>query len=129
VLETASIRKKVQGSPRCIKDRGNYHFHFLIHDHPKLSSDRTRGLWQLSKAWREIARGLNYQRTKKLVSVNGTDVQIVDTDGVIGYVLKEAKDWAWKEKERLFFLDGKGLIPIDLSRLKLSGRSFRTLYL
>jgi hypothetical protein len=120
VLEKASIRKKLKGTPHSIKDRGNCHFHFLLHDHPKLSLDPARGLWELGKAWRETARGLNYKSQKKLVSVNGTDVQTVDTDGVIGYVLKEAKDWAWKEKERLFFLDGQGLIPIDLSTLRLT---------
>jgi hypothetical protein len=127
VLEKANIRKKAQGIAHRIKDRGNYHFHFLLHDHPKLSSDPKRGLWQLSKAWREVARRLNHEKTRTLVSVNGTDVQLVVTDGVIGYILKEAKDWSWKDRERLFLLDDEGLLPIDLSQLKLNGRAFRTL--
>jgi hypothetical protein len=127
VLEKTSIRKKIQGSPRCIKDRGNCHFHFLLRDHPKLSSDPTRGLWQLSRAWGEVARGLNYQKTRKLVSVNGTDVQLVVTNGVIGYVLKEAKNSSWKYQERLFYLDREGLLPIDLSQLRFNRRAFRTL--
>jgi len=127
VLEKANVRKKLRGTSQSIKDRSNCHFHFLLHDHPKLSSDPTRGLWEFSKAWREAARGLNYRNTKKLVSVNGTDAQLVASAEVLGYVLKGAKDWGWKDKERLFFLDGKGLIPIDLSQLKFNGRSFRTL--
>jgi hypothetical protein len=127
VLEKASSCKKVKGTVQSIRDRGNCHFHFLLHDHPKLSSDPARGLWELGKAWREAARGLNYKNRKKLVSVNGTDAQLVATTGLFGYVLKEAKDWAWKDRERLFLLDGKGLIPVDLSQLKLNGRPFRTL--
>ena len=119
LLETANICKKTDGASQSIKDRGNHHFHFLLHDHPKLSSDPMRGLWKLDKAWRASACSLNYEKKKKLISVNGTDVQLVATDGVYGYVLKEAKNWAWKYKERLFFLDGEGLIPINLSTMKL----------
>jgi len=127
VLEKASARKKLKGTSHSIKDRGNCHFHFLLHDHPKLSLDPARGLWELGKAWREAARGLNYKSKKKLVSVNGTDAQLVVTTDVIGYVLKEAKDWSWKNKQRLFFLDQEGLIPIDLSQMRLNAPSFRTL--
>lgn len=123
VLEKKSIRKKLKSSSQTIKDRGNCHFHFLLHDHPKLSSDPAKDLRELSKAWHEAARALNYKNGKKLVSVNGTDMQLVVTSDVIGYVLKEAKDWAWKDSERLFLIDGQGLIPIDLSHIKLDGLS------
>ncbi len=119
VLEKKSIRKKLRSTSQTIKDRGNCHFHFLLHDHPKLSSNPAKDLRELSKAWHESARALNYKNGRKLVSVNGTDMQLVVTSDVIGYVLKEAKDWAWKDSERLFLLDGQGLIPIDLSHIKL----------
>jgi hypothetical protein len=114
-LEHADIRKRFSKDGRPLKDRGTCHFHFLLQDHGKLSSDPTLALRQMTEAWEAAARSLNFKKTRKLVSQNGTNVKLVDTTGVYGYILKEAKKKSWRDEERLFFLDGDGLIPIDLT--------------
>jgi hypothetical protein len=114
-LEHANIRKRITEDGRPIKDRGTCHFHFLLHDHPSLDKNPNVALRQVTEAWEAAAQSLNYKKTRKLVSKNGTDVQLFHTTGVYGYILKEARNPSWKHEERLFLLDGKGLIPIDLT--------------
>jgi len=113
-LEHASILKRTHDG-HAIKDRGTCHFHFLLHDHPSFDKDPAIALHEVTQAWEASARSLNYKSTRKLVSVNGTDVQLFETTGVYGYILKEAWMPSWKYQERLFYLDGKGLLHIDAS--------------
>jgi len=121
-LEHASIRKVIGKGmkQRLSKDLGSCHFHFLLQDHPCLDKDPNIALRQLTEAWQKAARSLNYTQTRKLVSVNGTDVQLFETKGLYGYVLKEAKNPDWKNHERLFLMDSEGLLPIDLREYSLS---------
>lgn len=114
VLEHTKL-KKIMEDGTTIKDLGNCHFHFLLHDHPYLDKDPNVGLRQVRSAWDKSARSLNYKRNRKLVSKNGTMTQLFQTKGIYGYVLKEAKDFNWKYQERVFLLDNHGLIPIDFS--------------
>lgn len=114
-LEHASILKRVGKESRRVKDRGSCHFHFLLHDHPCFDHNPDVALRQLTDAWEKAAHGLNYKATRKLVSANGTDVQLIQTNGIYGYILKEAKNPSWRNEERLFFLDGEGLLSIDAS--------------
>jgi hypothetical protein len=114
-LEHANIRKRATKDGRPLKDRGTCHFHFLLHDHPSLDKDPNVALGQLTKAWEAAARSLNYRKTRKLVSKDGTDVQLFHTTGVYGYMLKEAWNPSWKRQERFFVLDGEGLIYVDLT--------------
>jgi len=111
-LEHASILKHSYDG-RVIKDRGTCHFHFLLHDHPCFDRYPEAALHQLTDAWEASARSLNYKATRKLVSVHGTNVQLFETTGVYGYILKEAKTPSWEHLERLFYMDGEGLLHID----------------
>jgi hypothetical protein len=121
-LEHASIRKVVGDDVkrRPCRDLGSCHFHFLLHDHPRLDRDPNIALDQMTAAWGKAARSLNYTQTRKLVSVNGTNVQLFQTKGLYGYVLKEAKNPDWKNNERLFLMDSEGLVPIDLHAYSMS---------
>jgi hypothetical protein len=116
-LEHANILKLDQNE-QAIKDRGTCHFHFLLHDHPNLPKDPAAALQEVTKAWEASARSLNYRKSRKLVSKNGTDVQLFQTTGLYGYILKEAKNPGWEYQERLFYLDGKGLLHIDAALIK-----------
>lgn len=111
-LEHASILKRSYDGHR-IKDRGSCHFHFLLRDHPCFDRNLETAVYQLADAWAASARSLNYRETRKLVSAHGTDVQCVQTNAVTGYILKEARLFSWGQQERLFYLDGKGLLSID----------------
>lgn len=122
ILEHASI-KKVIGKGierRPCKDLGSCHFHFLLQDHACFDQDPNIALVQLTAAWKKAARSLNYTLRRKLVSVNGTNVQLFETKGLYGYVLKEAKNPDWKNHERLFLMDSDGLVPIDLGAYPIS---------
>ncbi len=112
-LEHASIFKQDKDSKAHIRDRGTCHFHFLLKDHPSLHKDPLAALQQVTEAWETSARSLNYKISRKLVSTHGTDVRLIETDGIYGYVLKEAKNPAWKYQERLFYLDKEGLLTVD----------------
>jgi hypothetical protein len=112
-LEHASILKQDKDSKRSIKDGGTCHFHFLLKDHPSLHKDPLAALRQVAEAWETSARSLNYKISRKLVSTHGTDVQLIQTDGIYGYVLKEGKNPVWKYQERLFYLDKEGLLAVD----------------
>lgn len=105
VLEKASILHDDKK-----KDRGNCHFHFLIKAHPSLVGDPQELLGSFEKAFRTAALGLNLHKTKYLVSKEGTNVQLITDEHVFEYVAKEAWHPAWKQEERLFFLDSNGLI-------------------
>jgi hypothetical protein len=118
-LEHASIGKRGRDG-QAIKDRGACHFHFLLQDHLSLSKDPAVALREVTQAWATSARSLNYKSTRKLVSVHGTDVQLFQTTGVYGYILKEAKNPGWEHQERLFYLDGRGLLHVDASVIRAS---------
>jgi hypothetical protein len=92
------------------RDRANCHFHFLFHDHPSLVGSPQKLLERFERAFRSAALGLNLNESRSLVSRNGTNVQLVRDDGVFKYMVKEAKNPAWKQDERLFFLDSDGLV-------------------
>lgn len=119
VLEHASIRKVVGEKRVPVSDRGSCHFHFLLNDHPSLDKDPNVALKQVTEAWERAARSINFRLTKKLVSKNGTDVQLFKTKGVYGYMLKESCNPTWRYQERLFLLDGEGLVALDLARLPM----------
>jgi hypothetical protein len=125
-LEHASILKRSHDD-HVIKDRGSCHFHFLLHDHPCFDKNPDVALHQLTEAWEASARSLNYKVTRKLVSARGTNVQLFETTGVYGYILKEAKTPGWERQELLFYVDGKGLLYIDASVIQRSSMGIRTL--
>ncbi len=108
VLEHADIRKRTKQG-RSIKDRGSCHFHFLLHGHESFETDPTLALAKVKDSWERAAHGLNYKATKKLVGMNGTDVQLVTTTRVQKYLLKEAWHPLWDCSEHLFYLDDNGL--------------------
>lgn len=105
VLEKANIFSNSKK-----RDHGNCHFHFLFHAHSALTGSPQELLERFERAFRSAALGLNLGKTRSLVSKHGTNVQLVRDDRVFGYMVKEAKKPAWKQDERLFFLDGNGLV-------------------
>jgi hypothetical protein len=119
VLEHAGVRK-VAPNGRALKDLGSCHFHFLLQDHPIFHTDLEASLKQVTAAWEKAARSLNYKDTRKLVSFHGTDVQIFQTTGVYGYMLKEAKNHGWEHQERLFYVDREGLLHVDMNLFRKS---------
>ena len=92
------------------RDRGNFHFHFLIKTHPSLTGDPQDLLQRVESAFRSAALGLNLNETHRLVSKLGTDVKLIRDEHIYEYVTKEAWHPAWKQHERLFFLDSAGLV-------------------
>lgn len=125
-LEHASILKRSYDG-QWIKDRGTCHFHFLLHDHACFDVDKDVALHQLTEAWDASARSLNFKKTKKLVSAHGTDVQLVQMKGVCGYILKEAKLSSWARQQRLFYLDGEGLLYIEAAPIQRRQTGIRIL--
>jgi len=105
VMEKASIIRDDKK-----KDRGNFHFHFLIKTHPSLIGDPQDLLQRVENAFRSAALGLNLNETQRLVSKLGTDVKLIRDEHIYEYVTKEAWHPAWKQDERLFFLDSAGLV-------------------
>lgn len=92
------------------RDRGNFHFHFLIKAHPLLVGGPQERLERFEKAFNSAALGLNLNQTRYLVSKEGTDVQLIRDERIYEYVTKEAWHPAWQQHERLFFLDSAGLV-------------------
>lgn len=103
-LEHASIQRGGKGiSDSC-------HFHCLIKDHQRLNPDGELGLRQMRKAVTRVTKGLKHSNSKVLVSKNGIDVTPVVDDGIIGYILKEARGGGWSSTDRLFYFSADGLV-------------------
>lgn len=118
VLEREDVRKKRRYSApyssvelvsvnktQRIRDRGNCHFHFLLHWHPGLGGKLVEALRRLELAVGKAAMNLNYSKTEKLVSKDGFRVKLAVDKGAVNYVSKEAKHLSWWKEDRLFLLD------------------------
>lgn len=88
----------------------NFHFHYLIHDHPILDRDDARAEAQLEAAFIEAARSLTHKNRRwQLVSKHGASVsRIWDPAGACSYVSKEAWNpwWCWETRILYLCRDG-----------------------
>jgi len=110
-------RRKPDGS--AVRDRASCHFHFLIQDHDSFAKDESEAMCAFTQSFETVARALNLNQRCKLVGRDGAVVRSVDTDGVMGYVVKDARFDSWLTKDRFFLLDESGLLlmlPDELMR-------------
>lgn len=107
VLEHAAVAKNIKNP------LASCHFHYLIHDHPKLSRDDNSAVRELSQAFVVAARQLTHKnRRSQVTSKNGTDVQLVTNQWrLCQYVSKEATrtPWFWNSR-RIRFLCRDGAV-------------------
>lgn len=115
VMERANIFKNDDGTEK--DGYKNPHFHFLIKDHPIFSEDDATAVQQLKDASWKAARTLKTFYGKPLVSEDGrgVHVELVYSGDITHYLSEDAWQYGWKREERLFFLDAKGLAPLQPS--------------
>jgi hypothetical protein len=100
--QSSSVEPVSVSKTQWIRDRGNCHFHFLLHWHPELGGKLVEALRRLEVAVGKAAMGLNYSKTESLVSKDGFRVKLAVDRGAINYVSKEAKYLSWWMEDRLF---------------------------
>lgn len=112
-LEHARIEKRSHG-----RDRGNCHFHMLLKDHCKFGEGNWAAIRNLNSAVKAAGNALNYQKTLKLVSKNGTKTKFVRDDGIISYISKESRHFSWWDEDRFFLIGNYELVPAQIPRPK-----------